>query len=71
MQTKTGGVIGSQGSVPVAGTDLYYESIGTGTSVIIVHGGPGLGHYYLRPAMDALGDEFHLVYYDQRGTGRS
>ncbi len=72
MQTKqTEEAIGPRGTVPVSGTELFYESIGNGTPVIVVHGGPGLGHYYLRPAMDALADEFQLVYYDQRGTGRS
>ena len=61
----------TEGTVPAEGTELYYRSVGSGTPLIMVHGGPGLGHYYLRPGMDALADRFRLVYYDQRGSGRS
>jgi proline iminopeptidase len=39
--------------------------------VIVLHGGPGLGHNYLRPGMDRLAERFRLIYYDQRGSGRS
>jgi proline iminopeptidase len=35
----------------------------------VLHGGPGLGHTYLRPALDRLADEFRLIYWDQRGSG--
>src|SRR5919197_1646310 len=67
-QTQT---LPTEGTVPAEGTELYYRSVGSGTPVIMIHGGPGLGHYYLRPGMDALADRFRLVYYDQRGTGRT
>src|SRR5919197_1279568 len=67
-QTQT---LPTEGTVPAEGTELYYRSVGSGTPLIMVHGGPGLGHYYLRPGMDALADRFRLVYYDQRGTGRT
>lgn len=38
---------------------------------IVVHGGPGLTHGYLRPEMDTLTRWGEVVYYDQRGCGRS
>lgn len=63
--------IAVEGTVPAQGTELFYRTVGSGTPVIMVHGGPGLGHDYLRPGMDALADRFRLVYYDQRGSGRS
>lgn len=69
--TSPAPAIGRDGTVPAKGTELYYVSTGEGTPVVVVHGGPGLGHYYLRPAMDMLADQFQLIYYDQRGTGRS
>jgi proline iminopeptidase len=38
----------------------------------ILHGGPGASHDYLRPQLDALaGPGRRLLYYDQRGSGRS
>jgi proline iminopeptidase len=38
---------------------------------IVVHGGPGLDHTYLRPWLDPLGQRARLVYVDLRGHGRS
>ncbi|KAI1207011.1 proline-specific peptidase [Annulohypoxylon truncatum] len=40
------------------------------TPLIILHGGPGLGHDYLLPLND-LAPEIPLVFYDQIGSGRS
>lgn len=57
-------------TIPVKGTELFYESIGTGDPVVVL-GGTALGHSYLRPAMDRLADSFRVIYYDQRGSGNS
>jgi proline iminopeptidase len=37
----------------------------------VLHGGPGADHEYLRPGFDALARGRELIYYDQRGGGRS
>jgi proline iminopeptidase len=37
----------------------------------VLHGGPGLDHTHLRPWLDPLGDEFRVLYVDERGQGRS
>jgi proline iminopeptidase len=50
---------------------LYYREIGQGQPLVILHGGPDFDHHYLLPAMDRLADSFRLIYYDQRGRGRS
>ena len=50
---------------------LFTRDIGDGTPIVVVHGGPDFDHEYLLPDMDRLADRFHLVYYDQRGRGRS
>jgi proline iminopeptidase len=39
--------------------------------VIVLHGGPGAHHDYLLPGFDLLNRNRTLVYYDQRGGGRS
>jgi proline iminopeptidase len=38
--------------------------------VIVVHGGPGGDHHYLK-SLSPLSDNYHVVFYDQRGTGLS
>ncbi|MFO0551427.1 MAG: alpha/beta fold hydrolase [Polyangiaceae bacterium] len=41
-----------------------------GRALVCVHGGPGDAHDYFRPHLDALTGR-RVVYYDQRGAGRS
>lgn len=60
-----------QGLLSLEDAMLFYEVLGTGDPVVVVHGGPGLDHNYLRPGLDVLATGRSLVYYDQRGTGRS
>jgi proline iminopeptidase len=50
---------------------LYSRVVGQGTAIIVLHGGPDFDHSYLVPDLDRLSDSFHLIYYDQRGRGRS
>jgi len=37
----------------------------------VLHGGPGADHAYLLPQLLELAAEFELIFYDQRGGGRS
>jgi proline iminopeptidase len=60
-----------QGLLSLETARIFYEVVGTGEPIIVVHGGPGLDHAYLQPGLDALATRNTLVYYDQRGTGRS
>lgn len=60
-----------QGLVGVDDARLFYEVVGRGDPVVVVHGGPGLDHAYLRPGLDVLAPTASLIYFDQRGTGRS
>ena len=57
--------------IPVGGAELYFREVGQGTAIIVLHGGPDFDHSYLLPELDRLSDSFHLIYYDQRGRGRS
>jgi proline iminopeptidase len=54
----------------VNGTELYFETIGSGPPLLMLHGN-GLDHTYLRPWHDPLADRARVIYYDQRGNGRS
>jgi proline iminopeptidase len=53
------------------GVGLFVREVGDGFPVIVLHGGPGLDHSGFRPYLDPLGDEFRLLYVDERGQGRS
>jgi proline iminopeptidase len=39
--------------------------------LLVLHGGPGASHEYLLPQLLDLADTYELVFYDQRGGGRS
>lgn len=61
-----------QGLLSLDDARLFYEVVGDGGEpIVVVHGGPGLDHEYLQPGLDALANRNTLIYYDQRGTGRS
>ena len=55
----------------INGTQLFCKSIGNGVPLVIIHGGPGLDHSYLLPQMGKLADTYELIFFDQRGCGRS
>jgi len=57
--------------VPVPGGRIFTRSLGAGPTLIAVHGGPDFDHEYFRPELDTVASGVHLVYYDQRGRGRS
>jgi proline iminopeptidase len=54
---------------------LYYEVRGGGdtTALMVVNGGPGFSHDYVHcsEAWDDLARHRQVIFYDQRGTGRS
>ena len=54
---------------------IYYEVLGSGsgTPLLLVNGGPGFDHTYLHiaAAWDTLAKNRRIIFYDQRGDGRS
>ena len=57
--------------IPVGGASLHVRTIGKGPPAIVLHGGPDFDSGYLLPDLDRFRDAFRLIYYDQRGRGRS
>ena len=55
----------------IRGVTLFERRIGSGPATVVLHGGPGAHHDYLLPGFDALATRRTLIYYDQRGGGRS
>ena len=60
-----------EGYLPVQGAQLYFREIGSESPLVILHGGPDFNHNYLLPDLDRLSSAFRLIYYDQRGRGKS
>lgn len=63
----------ANGDIPLPRqASLHYTVVGAAADTIIVlHGGPGLSSRYLRAAFDPLAARHTVIYYDQRGRGRS
>jgi|AntRauTorckE6833_2_1112554.scaffolds.fasta_scaffold00344_21 proline iminopeptidase len=60
-----------EGLKEVNGTQLYHKIVGKGEPILIIHGGPGLNHKYLLPHLEPLSEDYRLIFYDQRASGRS
>ena len=67
---------GSGTLVQAPGATLYVEAhggAGTGVPFVVVNGGPGFSHDFMlcSDAWDVLAKKRPVVFYDQRGTGKS
>jgi proline iminopeptidase len=60
-----------EGYVDANGVLIYYQTIGQGAPLMIVHGGPGASHDYLMPYLLPLVRGNKLIFIDERGSGRS
>lgn len=61
-----------EGNIPVHDGMMWYKVSGTGTGipVVLIHGGPGMNSYYLKP-FEELGNDRQVIRYDQFGGGKS
>jgi proline iminopeptidase len=55
----------------VNGVNHYYKIVGQGEPFIILHGGPGMFHDELYPYFQELAKSNKVIFYDQRGNGKS
>lgn len=62
---------GFDGVKKINGADIYCKVIGNGDPLLVVHGGPGLAHDYLFEPFKVLANNYKLIFYDQRGCGKS
>ncbi len=60
-----------QGFVDSHGALIYYEAVGRGAPLMIVHGGPGASHDYFLPYLLPLMRTNRLIFIDERGSGKS
>src|SRR5580765_5990208 len=59
------------GFVDANGVLIYYEALGRGQPLLILHGGPGASHDYFLPYLLPLARTNRVVFIDERGSGRS
>ncbi|CAG1000340.1 MAG: alpha/beta fold hydrolase [Bacteroidetes bacterium] len=50
---------------------FFVKKVGSGTPILVIHGGPGYSHNYFLPHLETLAQEFQFIFYDQRGCGKS
>jgi proline iminopeptidase len=60
-----------EGFVDAHGVLIYYLSLGSGSPLVVVHGGPGADHTYFLPYLLPLARTHRLIFIDERGSGRS
>jgi len=62
-----------EGTTAKSQTPLYWARYGRAEApkLLVLHGGPGADHCYLLPQMLHLAAKYELIFYDQRGGGRS
>ena len=62
----------AEGHVQGDGAALFYRMVGAGPDVLVmIHGGPGMDMGYMVPDFGPLAEHHRLLFYDQRGGGRS
>jgi proline iminopeptidase len=55
----------------INGTELFHIDTGSGRPVVVLHGGLGFDHTYMRSSLRPVEDELRMIYLDQRCNGRS
>ena len=65
--------LAATGLIHTPDVDLGFEVFGEGAPVIVANGGPGLSHVYMmqNDVWPRLAEGRMIVFYDQRGTGKS
>lgn len=72
-QVEPPGSTGSEGYlVGAEDARIHYRVLGSGSdTVVVLHGGPGAGIHSVLPVLEPLAERVTLLFYDQRGGGRS
>jgi non-heme chloroperoxidase len=60
--------VGKENSMPI---NLYYEDVGEGQPVVLIHGYPLNGHSWERQTKALLDAGYRVITYDRRGWGQS
>lgn len=61
----------SEETVDINGVSHYIKKMGKGEPIVVLHGGPGLFHNYLVSSFEKLAEQYQIIFYDQRGSGKT
>lgn len=61
----------SEETVEINGVSHFIKKIGKGDPIFVLHGGPGLFHNYLVKNFEKLAKDYQVIFYDQRGCGKT
>src|ERR1700744_588362 len=72
MLGRKEGMMEQHAASAVPGGNVGFKRVGPGPGLplLVVHGGPGLPHGYLR-SLERLADEREVIFWDQLGCGNS
>jgi proline iminopeptidase len=72
QKKETSNLESGDGFVEVEGGKIWYKITGSGEAVplVVLHGGPGVGSFYLKP-FEELSSDRPVIRYDQLGCGKS
>ncbi len=71
VQCNSDRLMTEDGFKEVNGVKHYYKIVGEGEPYIILHGGPGMYHDELYPFFLDFANAHKVIFYDQRGNGKS
>src|SRR5690242_7815057 len=57
--------------VPIHGHPLYYATLGSGQTLVLLHGGGDSGERSFARQLDVFSDQYHVVAPDQVGQGHT
>lgn len=61
----------SEETVEINGVNHFIKKMGKGEPIVVLHGGPGLFHNYLVKNFEKLAEKYQIIFYDQRGCGKT
>ena len=69
--SQTGHFAQKEGFIDAHGVMIYYTEFGDGPPLVVAHGGPGASHDYFLPWLVPLARHHRVIFFDERGSGRS
>lgn len=58
-------------SIQLSNATLYYYTQGSGEPIVLLAGGPGIASHQIDDLGQMLAKHYKVIYFDQRGTGKS